>query len=216
MVGKVLLGIVLGLAVLLAIVGNFFVCVAVSTDRRLRRNSNFLLVSLAVSDILVAIVVMNPAIVNDLLNRWIFGTYFCHIWISSDILLCTASILSLCAVSVDRYMNIHDPLGHERWMTRKKTAIAIGAVWIVSALIAILPLHLGSIQFSSDTSVCFLNLQPEFALLSSAFSFYIPCIIMVSFYIRIYMCARSQMKVCLLYTSPSPRDISGSRMPSSA
>lgn len=39
MVGKVLLGIVLGLAVLLAIVGNFFVCVAVFTDRRLRKTA---------------------------------------------------------------------------------------------------------------------------------------------------------------------------------
>ena len=195
MIGKVLVGIVLGLAVLMAIVGNLFVCVAVFTDRRLRNNSNFLLVSLAVSDILVGIGIMNPAIVNDLLDRWVFGAYFCRIWISSDIMLCTASILSLCAISVDRYMNIHDPLGHERRMTKTKTAITIAAVWTISALVAIMPLLLGSMEFSSDAAFCFLDLQPEFALLSSAVSFYIPCVIMVSFYIRIYMCARNQMKV---------------------
>ena len=198
MIGKVLVGIVLGLAVLMAIVGNLFVCVAVFTDRRLRKNSNFLLVSLAVSDILVGIGIMNPAIVNDLLDRWVFGAYFCRIWISSDIMLCTASILSLCAISVDRYMNIHDPLDHQRRMTRKKIAITIGAVWIISALVSILPLLLGSMEFSSDAAFCFLDLQPEFALLSSAVSFYIPCVIMVSFYIRIYMCARNQTKV--MYT----------------
>ena len=113
-------------------------------------------------------------------------------------MLCTASILNLCAISVDRYMNIHDPLDHQRRMTRKKIAITIGAVCIISTLVAVLPLHLGSIRFSSDAAFCFLDLQPEFALLSSAVSFYIPCVIMVSFYMRIYMCARNQMKV--MYT----------------
>ncbi|CAH2059214.1 unnamed protein product, partial [Iphiclides podalirius] len=56
---------------------------------------------------------MPPAIAVHITGEWELGWILCDIWISLDILLCTASILSLCAISVDRYLAVTRPLTYE-------------------------------------------------------------------------------------------------------
>lgn len=93
-----------------SVAGNVLVCVAIYTDRGLRRIGNLFLASLAVADLFVGGLVMTFAGVNDLLGYWIFGLWFCDIWIAFDVMCSTASILNLCAISLDRYIHIKDPL----------------------------------------------------------------------------------------------------------
>lgn len=82
--------------------GNILVCIAVCLVRKLRRPCNYLLVSLAVSDLCVSILVMPLAMVYQIMGSWIFGEVVCNAWVSFDVLSCTASILNLCMISVDR------------------------------------------------------------------------------------------------------------------
>ncbi|KAK7109115.1 dopamine receptor 1-like [Littorina saxatilis] len=193
---KAVIGTMLTIMVFVAVVGNLLVCAAVFTDRRLKRNSNFFIVSLAIADLLVALVVMTFAIANDIHGRWVFGAVFCRIWISSDIMCSTASILNLCVISLDRYVHIKDPLRYEAWMTTRKTVIFIGTVWVLSALMSFVPTHLGwhespaGLNSTADTELCIFDLNPIYAVVSSAISFYIPCIVMVSIYVRLYCYAR--------------------------
>lgn len=100
----------LSVLIFLSIAGNILVCVAIYTDRGLRRIGNLFLASLAIADLFVASLVMTFAVVNDLLGYWIFGTQFCDTWIAFDVMCSTASILNLCAISLDRYIHIKDPL----------------------------------------------------------------------------------------------------------
>ena len=87
------------------------VCVAILWDRRLLRQSeNLFLLSLAVSDIGVSVLVMFFAAVNDIRQEWVFGSVYCKLWISFDITCCTASILNLCAICLDRYWHISAPM----------------------------------------------------------------------------------------------------------
>ncbi|KAL8591645.1 hypothetical protein ACOMHN_030531 [Nucella lapillus] len=193
---KVVLGSVLTLMVLVAVAGNLLVCAAVLTDRRLKNNSNFFIVSLAIADLLMALGVMTFAIANDIQGRWMFGAAFCRIWISADVMCSTASILNLCVISLDRYVHIKDPLHYELWMTTRKTAAFIGSVWGMSVLISFLPIHLGWHQAPTTahsdhhTQLCVFDLNPVYAIVSSTISFYIPCVVMVSIYARLYMYAR--------------------------
>ncbi|XP_044726967.1 dopamine receptor 1-like [Chrysoperla carnea] len=110
MLSILIVGTFLSLLIFFSIAGNILVCVAIYTDRGLRRIGNLFLASLAIADLFVASLVMTFAGVNDLLGYWIFGAQFCDTWVAFDVMCSTASILNLCAISLDRYIHIKDPL----------------------------------------------------------------------------------------------------------
>ncbi|RZC39869.1 7tm 1 domain containing protein [Asbolus verrucosus] len=110
MMSILVVGTFLSLLIFLSVAGNILVCVAIYTDRGLRRIGNLFLASLAIADLFVASLVMTFAGVNDILGYWIFGAQFCDTWVAFDVMCSTASILNLCAISLDRYIHIKDPL----------------------------------------------------------------------------------------------------------
>ncbi|KRT85133.1 G protein-coupled receptor, partial [Oryctes borbonicus] len=131
----------LSIVIIVTIVGNTLIILAVSTTRRLRTVTNCFIMSLAVADWLVGVFVMPPAVAYRLMGKWELGWIFCDIWVSLDILLCTASILSLCAISVDRYLAVTQPLSYSRKRRSKRLAFSmILVVWILSALITCPPM----------------------------------------------------------------------------
>lgn len=75
------IGSVLFLVIVVTIVGNVLVCIAVCLVRKLRRPCNYLLVSLAVSDLCVALLVMPMALLYLILGKWPFGTFMCDLWV---------------------------------------------------------------------------------------------------------------------------------------
>ena len=99
-------GTLIVLLITLSIAGNALVCAAIFTDRGLRKIGNLFLASLAIADAFVAALVMTFAGVNDLLGYWPFGAQFCDTWVAFDVMCSTASILNLCAISLDRYIHI--------------------------------------------------------------------------------------------------------------
>ncbi|KAK5910461.1 hypothetical protein CesoFtcFv8_004294 [Champsocephalus esox] len=100
---KIIIGVMLAIITAVTVMGNTLVVIAVCVVKKLRQPSNYLLVSLAVADLSVAIVVMPFVIVTDLTGgKWLFGEVFCNIFIAMDVMCCTASIMTLCVISVDR------------------------------------------------------------------------------------------------------------------
>lgn len=102
-VEKIFIGTMLAIITAVTVMGNTLVVIAVCVVKKLRQPSNYLLVSLAVADLSVALVVMPFVIVTDLTGgKWLFGEVFCNIFIGMDVMCCTASIMTLCVISVDR------------------------------------------------------------------------------------------------------------------
>lgn len=102
-VEKVLIGGVLTLLTLSTICGNLLVVISVCFVKKLRQPSNYLIVSLAVADLSVALAVMPFVSITDLIGgQWIFGQFFCNVFIAMDVMCCTASIMTLCVISIDR------------------------------------------------------------------------------------------------------------------
>ncbi|KAG8239354.1 hypothetical protein J437_LFUL019082 [Ladona fulva] len=230
----IIIGTFIGALIFLSVAGNALVIAAILTDRRLRRcPGNAFLASLSLADLLVASLVMTTAGVNDLMGRWPFGPALCDAWVAADVLCSTASILSLCAVALDRHLHIKDPLRYGRRMSRYAVAAGVGAVWLLSALTSFLPISLGLHRPSSDPPpllpptatpsevpsvttntlnssfevlpnrslpteeeipTCALDLTPTYAVVSSCISFYVPCIVMLGIYIRLYRFAQKHVR----------------------
>nr|CAD7577733.1 unnamed protein product [Timema californicum] len=120
-------------------------------------------------------------------GKWVLDWLLCDIWISLDVLLCTASILSLCAISIDRYLAITQPLNYSRKIRSKRLAmIMILAVWMVAAAITCPPI-LG--WYDKDRHInstsCTYNQNVGYVVFSAMGSFFIPLIVMLYVYARI-------------------------------
>lgn len=64
--------------------------------------------------------------------RWPLPSKLCAVWIYLDVLFSTASIMHLCAISLDRYVAIQNPIHHSRFNSRTKAFLKILAVWTIS------------------------------------------------------------------------------------
>ncbi|KAH9359531.1 hypothetical protein HPB48_020404 [Haemaphysalis longicornis] len=173
-------------------VGNSLVCLSVCLVRRLRHPSNHLLVSLAASDLCVALLVMPPAMHLELTgHRWDLGRAACDAWVSVDVASCTASILNLCMISVDRYLAITRPLTYGVRRTARRAWACIGAVWLLSALISVPPLLvLGNEHGTADKPTCLVCQHLAYQLYATLGAFYIPLVVMLTMYWQIHKAAK--------------------------
>lgn len=115
--------------------GNVVVCITVYTNRALHTTTNFLIVSLALADLLVSLFSM-PFRIHFMLHneRWCLNLKVCALWIWIDLFVCSASIGSLAAVSVERFVAVKYPLRYPVLMTRRTALTMILVVWSYSAM----------------------------------------------------------------------------------
>ncbi|XP_010081554.1 PREDICTED: LOW QUALITY PROTEIN: D(1) dopamine receptor-like [Pterocles gutturalis] len=191
------------LLILSTLLGNTLVCMAVVKFRHLRSKvTNFFVISLAVSDLLVAVLLMPWKAAMEMVGYWSFGT-FCDVWVAFDIMCSTASILNLCIISVDRYWAISNPFCYERKMTQHVAFIMIRVAWLLSLLISFIPVQLKwhkdheqepGLNVTGEEENCDSSLNRTYTISSSLISFYIPVAIMIVTYTRIFRIAQRQIR----------------------
>ncbi|KAK9890906.1 hypothetical protein WA026_012248 [Henosepilachna vigintioctopunctata] len=193
----VLITLIMSIITVGTIIGNILVCVAVCLVRKLRRPCNYLLVSLAVSDLCVAILVMPLAMLYEIQGKWSFGDIMCNLWVSFDVLSCTASILNLCMISVDRYYAITKPLEYGVKRTPRRMILWVILVWFFAACISLPPLLIiGNEHTETDedghvkSSVCLVSQDVGYQIYATLCSFYIPLTVMMLVYYKIFKAAR--------------------------
>ncbi|XP_054852835.1 5-hydroxytryptamine receptor 2C [Eublepharis macularius] len=193
--------------ILLTIGGNILVILAVSLEKKLQNATNYFLMSLAVADMLVGILVMPVSLITILYDyAWPLPKQLCPIWISLDVLFSTASIMHLCAISLDRYVAIRNPIEHSRFNSRTKAIMKIAAVWTISIGIS-LPIPVIGLQDDSRVFVngsCVLN-DENFVLIGSFVAFFIPLIIMVFAYCLTIQVLQKQASVFMYGEAPKQR-----------
>lgn len=188
--------------ILATVLGNTLVLLALFLDKRLHAPSFFLIANMATADLLLGISVLPFSSILELLDdRWIFGRGFCSAWLALDVLCCTASIIALMAVSVDRYIGVTRPLKYGSIMTIRRTVYLIILVWAISILTSVVPLFgltdrgnmgKGSNVTADRPDTCKVNKNTFYTIFSSMVSFYIPVVILLILYSRVYQEAKRQ------------------------
>lgn len=188
---------VLTVLVVVVVLGNALVIAAVLLRRRLRSATGLLILSLSLADLLVGTVILPFSIANEVLDQyWIFGESWCTIWLTMDIWMCTASIYNLVAISIDRYIAIIKPLNYPMLVTKFRARCTVAVVWIGSFIICSPSFFLASSIKDKDTPCrCTpAHAGRTYVIFSASSSFYIPMIIVVFVYFRIYIAARAATK----------------------
>ncbi|XP_059841374.1 5-hydroxytryptamine receptor 1B-like [Hypanus sabinus] len=189
----ILVSVFLSLITLATVVSNGFVIATIYQTRKLHTPANILIGSLAVTDLMVALLVMPISIVYTVSGTWSFGQVVCDVWLSSDITCCTASILHLCVIALDRYWAITDAVEYSARRTPERAAGMIVTVWVISVCISIPPLFWRQAKAVGLTD-CMVNTDQIFYTIYSTFgAFYIPTLLLIALYGRIYVEARSRI-----------------------
>ncbi|XP_003737836.1 D(2) dopamine receptor-like [Galendromus occidentalis] len=181
------LALVLLVIPLAGVVGNSLVCIAVWQERRLHNVTNFFLVSLALADLMVCLAVMPFGVLELFYGYWPFSTFVCTVWVTCDVLGCSASILHLCCISVGRYIGIRNPLRtrqRTQYTSRRSVLTRVTGVWLLASVISCpLPLlaarDIDNVRPTNNS--CAINNQ-FFLVFGSICAFYLPMIVMVVIY----------------------------------
>uniref|UniRef100_A0A3Q3BP99 Trace amine associated receptor 1 n=1 Tax=Kryptolebias marmoratus TaxID=37003 RepID=A0A3Q3BP99_KRYMA len=172
--------------------GNLLVIISVFYFKQLHTPTNFLILSLAVADLLVGILVFPLSMAFSLSICLHYRGLFCKIRDTFVILFSTCSIIHLSCISVDRYYAVCHPLTYKSKISRHVVVIMITVSWGASVLIGfgmIIP-GLGNEQCDET---CFIDVLIANTV-GPIFSFYLPVVIMLCIYLKIFLVAQKQAR----------------------
>ena len=172
---KILSCVFIGILIIICVIGNATICIAFYYYKRLRVTTNYFMVSLAISDLLIGFIAMPIWLASEatgfaylpnknMQNLAIFTQLV-------DITVCVSSIINLTAISIDRLFGVVTPLKHKYIMTKKKVHCFLFIVWVYSLVIALTKL-IKNFQYSIFLLVCGFGL-PLSVILIDYFVIYI-------------------------------------------
>ncbi|NXD77531.1 HRH1 protein, partial [Halcyon senegalensis] len=190
------LGLFLGSISLITVVMNILVLCAVKTEKKLQTVGNLYIVSLSVADLIIGAAVMPLNIVYLINQMWTLGLPACLFWLSMDYVACTASIFNLFILCIDRYRSVQQPLQYLKYRTKMRASLMILGVWLLSSMwvIPILGWHVfannGKRQVQENKCETEFSKVTWFKVLTAIVNFYLPSIIMLWFYCKIFRAVR--------------------------
>ncbi|XP_074789480.1 gastrin/cholecystokinin type B receptor [Athene noctua] len=119
----------------LSVGGNAVVVAVLALNRRLRTVTNAFLLSLALSDLLLALCCMPFTLLPNLMGTFVFGEAVCKLMAYLMGVSVSVSTFSLVAIAIERHSAICHPLQSRAWQTRSHARRVVAGTWLLSALL---------------------------------------------------------------------------------
>uniref|UniRef100_A0A8R1XPT9 G_PROTEIN_RECEP_F1_2 domain-containing protein n=1 Tax=Onchocerca volvulus TaxID=6282 RepID=A0A8R1XPT9_ONCVO len=183
---------------LVIIVGNSLVIIDVTMKKKLRATIRMFTISLAIVDLMIAIVILPFNAINIVLKgNWIFGDFFCITGITMDIWMCTTSTYIITAISIDRFIAITKPLHYPLLVTRRRTYMSIIIILMGSFLLSSPNFLLRNIYTSvNNQCICIpAHAYRLCTIVSASLSFYVPMVLVTFLSAKIVLITRRSVTV---------------------
>lgn len=191
-----LLSAMAGVTSLCTIVGNILVVLAFILEKNLRQPSNYLIASLAITDLLIGLFSMPFYTLYLLMVYWPLGQILCDLWLSLDYTVCLVSQYTVFLITLDRFCSVKAPAKYRNWRTTRKIKVMIAVTWFVPALIFFTSI-LGWRRFTGTPPptdyTCYAEFQNDqtFTVILTISYYWVTLVIMIGLYIGIYRVALS-------------------------
>ncbi|XP_067373199.1 trace amine-associated receptor 4-like [Channa argus] len=174
---------------------NLLVIISISHFKQLHTSTNFLLLSLAVSDFFVAPLLLFEIMLID--GCWLFGDLMCSLYQYVTAVVTSASVGTMILISVDRYVAICYPFHYVTEVTHKRVQVCVCLCWICSFIFQCLILQDNMQQpgrYNSCVGECVIVTSYVAGIADVIFSFIIPITVIVVLYMRVFVVAVSQAR----------------------
>ncbi|XP_046333332.2 adenosine receptor A2b-like [Haliotis rufescens] len=188
--------------------GNALVIIAILTTPKLQVPTNFFILSLAVADLLVGVLVLPIyslyylEVASAMKNK-----YLCLVRYATVICSCGGSLLNLVCIAVDRYIAIIYPLRYQALVTPFRVKVTIFVLWFYSVLMSLLPL-MGWNKWTEDANcVIFKVMSPIWIILSDFLLGAVCLSLTIVLYARVFSVAYRQHKLMESTSSWMPDEL---------
>uniref|UniRef100_A0A8C4VSL0 Trace amine associated receptor 2 n=1 Tax=Gopherus evgoodei TaxID=1825980 RepID=A0A8C4VSL0_9SAUR len=191
------------ISIFITIFGNLAIIISISYFKELHSPTNFLILSMAVTDFLPGFTIMPYSMVRSVENCWYFGIALCKIHYSFDLMLCVTSIFHLCSIAADCFYAICYPLHFSNKITISVIKRMLAVCWSVPAAFAF------GVSFSevyasriegyqilvACSSLCHTMFNKLWGTVLFTVGFFTPGCVMLGIYVKNFLVAKQHASV---------------------
>jgi hypothetical protein len=189
-------------AMIIGILGNITVIIYAIFTNKEKTATSYLVGNLALADLLVCLTFYPIWIIEFILTIFNIESdqnLFCKLSRSTMWSLLFASVATLLAITVDRYLYIVKPLKYPLIVTKQRVFLAISGIWLTSCCLFVLSLIHWRRFYIRLRSLCDINNYMQRSI--EIFVGYLPLTLILILNIRILIVAEKQRKRILAETA---------------
>ena len=180
-----------------AFFGNMLVCLSFYRNPSLRRTTtNYLVLSLAITDLSMAVIVMPLVVSGSIANKWVAGDFGCKLCYVCGFTSAGASTFTVMLIAVNRYFRVARPNLYPRVFSKKRTIIMAVSIWtaVVAAVLSRSLTSFTQLQTTLLTTHCFVFFAdtsgfPTVTVVRNV-GIIIPSLVIVICYVKIWQTIR--------------------------